>query len=184
MKAPKYEIADILCVAIDAAAPLLRYPIRAIDVHEYAVDFFAGNQKVTVNCTYRNSETEQGAPMPGSGNWMAARTSVRASTIWTDIANVVRHAMAFRFFQFRPYRPRADMLRAVFIQAANQLDEPIKQIEVHNGSFEVTDGKRTVVLESFFDDSWHGGPPGQGKGAWNARVVDIQLADKRASRSI
>jgi hypothetical protein len=58
-----------------------------------------------------------------------------------------------------------------------QLDEPIKHIKVHNGLFEATDGKHTVILENFFDDSWHGGRPGQGKGAWNARVVDDEAAD-------
>ena len=177
MKPPKYQIADILCVAIDAVEPLLRYPIKAINVHDYAVDFLAGNQKLTVNCTYKNSETEQRVPMPGSGHWMAAIVSARASTIWADIANTIRLTTAFRSFRFRSYEPSAVILRAVFIQAAAQLDEPIKNIEVHNGSFEATDDKHTVVLDSFFDDSWHGGPPSQGKGAWNARVVSDEAAD-------
>jgi hypothetical protein len=83
MKAPEYERADLLSVAIRRGTDELRAPVDRIEVFDRGarVDCWAGSRQVSFAVTYEQggryeSEGHDGAPpsgrflpMPGSGSW-------------------------------------------------------------------------------------------------------------------
>ena len=69
MMAPQHERARVLNLAIEFAANELSDPIDKITVFAGQILIVAGSKRIELSYTYHNAYSENGAIMPGSGNW-------------------------------------------------------------------------------------------------------------------
>lgn len=69
MMAPQYEMARVLCTAINQVAGELPDPIDRVEVRRNHLVISAGSRRLTLRYYYVNSYAPDGSAMPGGGHW-------------------------------------------------------------------------------------------------------------------
>ncbi len=69
MMAPQYEMARVLCAAINQVAGDLPDPIDRVEVKRDHLVISARSRRLTLRYYYVNSYAPDGCPMPGGGHW-------------------------------------------------------------------------------------------------------------------